>query len=368
MKRRDLLVTVVIIACALGSILYVSPTLLRPPATTGATHVVEYGLHYSPYLFDSINNDLVTDLRPQWLRVIAPLHPSSWPSNVTYPNYEKLMKAFPNVNILMIIGSGTMGADEEGCTYSHLKTFPKGWINAEISSCGWSLQDWDANVTGLVKAFANVHAWEIWSEPDFVESGYLCCDNNVTLLARHYFDMLRDAYQIIKAHNPNDIVIAYSVHLYNRGGAKGDWTKQFMEEVWKLGASNYCDAVSFWAYPEDYPSYNVDRPGSTWQAPLAAFEALTHKPVWVIVNGIASNDANSGGTPETQATYLTQSFTFLSQVSYVKVVIWSYVYNPSAFYDCSLLTRAPVSQQTPKPAYYAFQNFTKKQTTTATST
>lgn len=355
--------TVVIIASALGSILYVSPMLLRQPAptTTEATHVVEYGVKYYPYLFDSTNNGLLTDLHPHWLRVPAPDETSA-----PYTNFEKLMRAFPEANILMVIGPPTMGIYAERCTFSRLNTFQKKWVNARISSCGWSLQDWDANVTRLVKAFPNVHAWEIWDGPDFNQGGYLCCDNNVALLAHHYFDMLRDAYQIIKAQNPNATVIAFSVSLFTEG-AKDGWIKQLVQEALKLGASNYFDAVSFQAYPADYPLYEVDHPGSSWDQQMPTLQALTGKPVWITSTAIPSNDVTRGATPQTQATYLTQAFTFLSHFSYVKVIIWNCFYDPTDPTDISLLTINPVQQQTPKPAYYAFQNFTKNQTTTAST-
>lgn len=363
MKTRTLLVTVVIITCALGSILYVGSTFLRvsAPETAGSTHVVEYGVQFFPYLIDSMDNQLVSDLRPRWFRIYAP----SWAP--PYPDHEKLMMAFPNVNILMTIETGTMGAWDEGCTFRQLHTFRKAWLNAKISSCDWSLEDWDANVTRLVKAFPNVHAWEIWSQPDLMQGGYLCCDDNVALLAHHYFDMLKDAYQIIKAHDPNDIVIAFSVNLFTEG-MKDDWIKQFVGETMKLGGSDYFDAVSFQAYPISYPSYMVDRPGSAWTQ-LPTLQALTGKPVWITSTNIPSNDENLGGsTPETQATFLTQAFTFLSHYSYVKVIIWNCLTNPSDIHDTGLVTIAAAGQVTPKPAYYAFQNFTKNQTiTTSTS-
>jgi len=362
MKTRNIIVAVVIIVCALGSILYVSPTLLRPPAPMEGNYAVEYGLQYFPYLFDSINNTLVADLQPQWFRITAP-HQSTYP----YPNHEKLMKAFPDVNILMVIGASTMGADEEGCTYRRSNVFSQPNANARISSCGWSLQDWDANVSRLVEAFPNVHAWEIWNVPDFNQGGYLCCEDDVTLMAHHYFDMLKDAYQIIKAHNPNDSVIAFSLLVMTDwAGPKHEWIKQFVEKVWELGAADYCDAISFHAFTRDTPTYWVDRPGSAWQARLEMFEAVTGKPVWITETGMPSNNADKGATPESQATYLTHAFSFFGQYSYVKVVIWSYLYDPSDQADYGLLTVAPISEQAPKPAYYAFQHFTKKQTTAST--
>ncbi len=79
-----------------------------------------------------------------------------------------------------------------------------------------------------------------------------------------------------------------------------------------------------------------------------------------------SNVADKGATPESQATYLTQAFNFFGQYSYVKVVIWSFLYDPLEQYDYGLLTVAPVGEQAPKPAYYAFQHFTKRQTVTST--
>jgi len=113
-------------------------------------------------------------------------------------------------------------------------------------------------------------------------------------------------------------------------------------------------------------SYWVDRPGSLWQARLEMFEALTGKPVWITQTGMPSNLPDKGATPESQANYLTQAFDFLSQYSYVKVIIWTYLYTLTDQYDYGLLTAAPVSEQAPKPAYYVFQHFTKKQTTTST--
>jgi hypothetical protein len=333
--------------------------LLRSPAPTGATHIVEYGLQYNPWQFDSVNNTLVADLQPQWFRMHAPFQ-----ARYPYENYEKLMNAYPGVNVLMIIGPYAMGAWEEGCTYRRTNDFPVPAQNAMVSSCGWSLQDWDANVSRLVKDFPNVHAWEIWATPEWTQGGYLCCNKDVSLLAHRYFDMLKDAYQIIKAHDPNDTVMALSVNLYHYTYSRTAWIRQFVEEVWKLGGANYCDAISFSAYTDNEP-WETDRPGNVWLAQLEEFEALTGKPVWITDTSMPSNDPIHGGTPESQATFLTQTFTFFSQYPYVKVIIWGCLYaEDESGFDYGLLTLGPVSQQAPKPAYYAFQHFTKKQTTT----
>jgi hypothetical protein len=69
----------------------------------------------------------------------------------------------------------------------------------------WTLQNWDNYVTLAVNDFPNVHVWEVGNEvlsgQAQYNTGYLSQSGNLTTA---YFNILKDAYTIVKNHNPSD--------------------------------------------------------------------------------------------------------------------------------------------------------------------
>jgi hypothetical protein len=323
---------------------------------TIVTYPIAYGVNFPWYMYGQVNNPLTSELHLKWIRTQFP-----------YPMYQQdligLITYYHDSQILAMLAMGMMGGYRNQCKFT---TSSHG---ASISSCEWTLSDWDEKVSQAVNTYPNVHVWEIWNEPEWYEGGYLCCDDNVTRMADHYFNMLRDAYKIIKTHNPSDIVIAFGGNTLNYWSPDNwDWIWQFTQQVWKLGAANYCDAISLHAYTHGY-TYLLNETlwgvtGSQyWTMALTSYETLTGKPVWITETGLASNGGGVG--QERQAAFLNQSFTFFSQLPYVKAVFWFIIEGNdnadlvSTGSDMGLITMGPLNQQTPKPAFYMFQAFSQ---------
>ena len=96
----------------------------------------------------------------------------------------------------------------------------------DLYGSSWTLSQWDSYVTKAVEEFPNVHVWEVGNEvlsgQAQYNTGYLASGN----LSLAYFNILKDAYTIVKQHDPSDIVIAFGgqdifdpadLTLYNSG-------------------------------------------------------------------------------------------------------------------------------------------------------
>jgi hypothetical protein len=100
----------------------------------------------------------------------------------------------------------------------------------------FTLADWQNEVTVSVNSAPDIPAWEIWNEPNLrmFQGGYQ--DGSPA----HYMDMLRTAYSIIKAKNPNALVVGPGLYTYD-GVA-------WLQSIINLGALNYLDVVSIHLY------------------------------------------------------------------------------------------------------------------------
>ncbi|MCT7660342.1 VCBS domain-containing protein [Mycobacterium sp. CPCC 205710] len=118
-----------------------------------------------------------------------------------------------------------------------------------------------AEYAGMVatRYAGKVSAYEIWNEPNYV--GFWAPGPN----AAQYTEILKAAYPVIKAADPNAVVIAGSV------ASVIDWLNltanpvRFVKEMYAAGAAGYFDALSF--HPYLY-SLQFSKGGSTINAPL----------------------------------------------------------------------------------------------------
>jgi hypothetical protein len=244
----------------------------------------------------------------------------------------------------------------------------------------WTLSNWDAAVSIAVNNYPDIHVWEIYNEPQYFNSGYMCCDKNVTEMAQHYFNMLRDAYRIIKAHNQSDIVLAFGGADVAFGYNVNTFTLPFAEEVWSLGGANYCDAISLHAYSKPYllnqtlprneglfnqtafPTVNPTY-SQVWTLGLQKAEALTSKPIWITETGMPSdtyiidNGTTISGSTQLQAAFVQQAYSLFAGFPYIKGVFWYSTYGISELpvkADCGLFY---LNTYQPKPAMDAYEAF-----------
>ena len=231
----------------------------------------------------------------------------------------------------------------------------------------WTRQDWDDYVTTVVNDFPNVHVWEVGNEvlsgQAQYNTGYLEQSGNLTTA---YFNILKDAYSIIKNHNPADTVIAFGgqdipdmneLSLYNSGDFQDDASYKLAAQVWADGAAQYCDAISIHAYGDntgaawllnETPVYNNVASTLTlqqiWGGLINEYETLTQKPIWFTETGEPIDSPPNDPTPPIianslakQAAFLNQSFTFLSSFSFTKAVFWFKMVGPSEYYNNNVL-------------------------------
>ncbi len=177
----------------------------------------------------------------------------------------------------------------------------------------WNLSVWNESVAKAVSKYPYIRYWEIWNEPwvGSFQTGYMNGS------AYSYYMLVKSAYTIIKADDPNATVICFGgapIANYN--------VYQWYAQVWSYGASRYCDAISIHAYPPGpYPmngSLNY-----TWATGLYQYEQLTHRPIYITEFGMPSSSAVLPGFSQgLQKEFMEQGFAFFSRFSYVKGVYW----------------------------------------------
>ncbi len=180
-----------------------------------------------------------------------------------------------------------------------------------MSNKNWNLSTWNNSVANAVKAYPWINTWEIWNEPyvSNFQAGYMNGS------AYNYFEVIKGAYEAIKAVEPNATVVCF-------GGAPmfSYQVYQWYSQVWSYGASSYCDAISMHAYPS---SASFSQYKALWSSSLSAYESLTGKPIYITEVGMpASSNLSSSYTQGLQNTFMEQAFSFFSNYSYVKRVYW----------------------------------------------
>ncbi|MGA2680867.1 MAG: hypothetical protein ABSF44_03600 [Candidatus Bathyarchaeia archaeon] len=263
----------------------------------------------------------------------------------------------------------------------------------DLYGTNWTLPQWDTYVTTVVNDFPNVHVWEVGNEvlsgQTQYNSGYLASGS----LSLAYFNILKDAYGIVKQHNPSDTVIALggqdifvpgNLALYNSGSFQ-DASYQLAAQVWADGGANYCDAISLHIYgdntggawlPNETVTYNGVTSKNTlqqiWNGYINEYEQLTGKPIWFTETGepIDSPPNDSippiiGNSLEKQAAFLTQTFTFLSSFSFTRAIFWFKLVGLSEYYTSNgvflfTLDDGLFNQDgTARPVTVAFQSFSQ---------
>ncbi|MEM0148536.1 MAG: glycosyl hydrolase, partial [Candidatus Micrarchaeaceae archaeon] len=265
-------------------------------------------------------------------------------------SYEKYINSLEGkgFKILGILDYQTLGVkiEKSGCT----------------KNCNWTLQTWKDTVNEALNAYPNITAWEIWNEPEIGEfqSGILENGNPYA-----YFLIDKEAYDEIKARNPNSTVICLGGDNLFGAGKTSEQSYEWAEAVWSYGLGNYCDAISLHAYSVPFllndTIYNstVGKQFNYW---LGMYENLTHKNIWITETGMPSS-ANStyqlNISNAQQEEFLNQSFSLFLSKSYVKAVFWFNLYGTADFpYNLDFGLLYP--NMTKKPAFLAFERFAKE--------
>jgi hypothetical protein len=214
----------------------------------------------------------------------------------------------------------------------------------------WNLSAWNASVSEALAEYPEINTWEIWNQPwtPMFQTGF------VNGSAYNYYLLIRGAYGIIKAKEPNSTVVCF-------GGAPiGDYDVfEWYSQVWGYGAADYCDAISIHAYVGGPELLSQDNNTEYWASGLSAYWGLTHKQIWITETGMPEY---SGAYPsmfsqQLQNEFLVQDMSFFSGFPYVKRVYWYDLWglsNGASGNNYGLLNSTSPYSGKPDAAWYSF--------------
>jgi hypothetical protein len=225
-----------------------------------------------------------------------------------------------------------------------------------------NIQDYADFVRTAVARYATmgVHAYEVWNEPNIVSFWAPGPD------PARYTQLLKLAYQAIKASDPSATVVSAGLSpygSYGQGDAQHLNPVSFLERMYQSGAAGSFDAVGW--HPYNYP-YGLGFYGwSAWsqmsETTPSARSIMTAngdgaKQVWLTEFGAPTGSTTRDMTEAAQAQLLTDSF--------AKLKSWSWA-GPGFFYSYrdNGTNKSDVEQNfgilhfdwSPKPSYSAFQ-------------
>jgi hypothetical protein len=294
-----------------------------------------------------VNESEVKKDGAQWLRSMAVIDESP---TAPVSSLVQLKQKFSGFNWVLFLG-------ERGVTNPY--------------GPNWTLQNWHDYVSKAVNGNPDVHVWDVWNEVAGRDrwTGYLKASG-----VQGYFEMLKDAYQTIKSHNSNDVVLCFGglptfvpsdmdIDLYNHGRWTDSPEHHIVQNIWSFGASNFCDGISVHPYSEH--SYLLDEfPISAQQGRIRSnlpmrqiwlniiqnYHNLCRKPVYFTETGYPSNDSL-----QRQSQYLTQSFQLLSNLPFSQMILW---WNLAGVSQNNLDFGLYDSEGNPKPALASFSSAT----------
>lgn len=154
-------------------------------------------------------------------------------------------------------------------------------------------QEWDefANYAGKVaERYADDFTWyEVWNEPNI--SPFWVPTAN----PEHYAELLKRTYAAVKAADPDSMVVAMCT-------AGADYT--FIEEVYRRGAAQWCDAVSWHHYSAEPDEAIIEREIRGVREIMARY-GDAHKPLLLTECGLSTGPSTivAPMSPEQQASW-----------------------------------------------------------------
>jgi hypothetical protein len=266
----------------------------------------EHGVCLHLHQFNaSTTIQLIKQLNATWIRI-------DWIPN-QMDEFVVTMKD-NNVSILAILDHNTMN-------------------QSEFTRIQWQTMLQDIMSTEAAK---KVDAWEIWNEPN-VEKFFLGYMNGAP---QNYSDLLKDAYQIIKATSPNATIIA-------AGLSPTDTWMNWLTDFANLSQQRYFDFQGVHLYDEAETNLRI----------LSETKKIIGKDLWITEIGDPSGPSNESFTPQDQAHFLESNFQMLSDM---KTPIFWYQLNDEINAEPPKENHFGLfdAQNNPKPAAEAFINFT----------
>jgi hypothetical protein len=204
---------------------------------------------------------------------------------------------------------------------------------------------WLRYVTAVVSRYSqdDVHAWEVWNEPDF--------ENFWGGSAAEYASLLAVTYQAIKALDPGATVVLGGLGFRDRpGGVAEAFLSRILFDPDHPATSSF-DVASF----HHYGSLDVAQRRVATLREVLAQAGVPGRPIWITETGHASNPsltyAPEFAGPLGQAEWLRQTLPALLSLGVARV-FWFQLFDvPGDDRGLGLLDSA----LNPRPAYSAFR-------------
>lgn len=234
------------------------------------------------------------------------------------------------------------------CTLG-LLGFPPPWASTAPPEADrpWAypphLDAWGHFVENVARQYQDVvQHWELWNEP------------NITVFwlpqpdPKTYLELLKVGYQAAKRGNPDCTVLMPAL----AGPCEGRWGMDFLDELLRLGAARYCDAISIHPYRQATPE-DSDLVGDLEHIARLAKEYGGRRPIWFTENGWTTQ-IPGGSTERRMAQMLPRAYALALGTGLVERLIWFRFHDPGtdrfyAEHNCGLCW----PDLTPKPAYFA---------------
>jgi hypothetical protein len=210
----------------------------------------------------------------------------------------------------------------------------------------FSLAEWETTVRICLDRYPKVDGWEVWNEPNepYFQLEYM--DGT----PRHYVDILRSSYYILKSRNPNATLVAPAITELEI-----QKNMNWLQNVINLGALNYLDAVSIHLYSNT----------SINQQLLNQIKSMVgDKPIWITEVGLPSvysvipdSYFAPSHSESDQDAYLRDHMNLVVNKVVDKVFwyeLWDSVSSSGREAHFGL-----ANATTKKPAYYTFMSFLK---------
>jgi len=171
-----------------------------------------------------------------------------------------------------------------------------------------------------------VDAWEIWNEPNLERFWKPAPD------AAAYTQLLRAAYQAVKARDPGYVVL---------GGSLAGADLPYLNAMYQSGAGGYFDGLALHPYSTPGPADCTDARWSFVCGINGAHGMMLlwqdDSPIWLTEFGWSTYAGEGGVSEEIQRQYLQQSIDILGNLEFVQVASW-YTFTDTRYPDPKPIT------------------------------
>lgn len=188
-------------------------------------------------------------------------------------------------------------------------------------------EQWAAFVSAAVNRYkSRVHYWEVWNEPDLVQS--LPVSDDANRLIQYRDRVFIPGVQAIRTADPTAKIVGPALAAIPSGNSEpGTQLQQALALVLNVPASATVDIVSVHSY---YPYHWSDKMQSI-RAALSSL-GLSSKPIWITEEGIDSAQlTNTADREQAVANFFSQEMPHSATGTYPDKIFWFAVTDSTDF-------------------------------------